>query len=282
MITLVDVLKKTSDYFESRGIPSPRLDAELIIGHSLGLDRMALYMNFDRPLTEGELQAIRPLVRRRGEREPVAWITGSKGFHKLDLVVGPGVLVPRPDTETLVEVALELIEPDEDCYVADACCGSGAIGLALASERPELKLYATDLAREALDCTRDNAQRLGLETRVAILHGSLLDPIPADRPIDYVVSNPPYIASAVLDTLEPEVARFEPRLALDGGPDGLDIYRQLVPTAAARARKAVLMEIGYDQAEAVSALFVEAGLHNVQVHRDLGKNDRVVVGTVSS
>jgi len=239
---------------------------------------MDLYMNFDRPLTEAELQAIRPLVRRRADREPVAWITGSKGFWKLDLMVGPGVLVPRPDTETLVELALEHIAEDESCFVADICCGSGAIGLALASERPSLKLYATDLSTEALDCTRENSRRLGLEDRVAVLQGSLLDPIPAERPIDYVIANPPYIASAVLDTLPPEISRHEPRLALDGGTDGLDIYRQLVPAAAARARKAVMVEIGFDQAEAVTELFVQAGLLNVQVHRDLGKKDRVVVG----
>ena len=139
MVTLVDIIKKTERYFQGRNIPSARLDAELIIGHCLGLERMALYLNFDRPMSEAELDMIRPLVRRRGEREPVAWITGTKGFYTLDLMVSPGVLVPRPDTERLVELALELIPMDQECFVADICCGSGAVGLALASERPDLK-----------------------------------------------------------------------------------------------------------------------------------------------
>ena len=281
MITLVDVLKKTEAYFKQRGIPSPRLDAELIIGHCLGLTRVNLYMNFDRPLSEDELKQIRPLVRRRGSREPVAWITGTKGFWTLDLKVRTGVLVPRPDTERLVELGLEWIEEDEECFVADICCGSGAIGLALASERPGVRIFATDLAQEALECTRANVQALGLKDRVAVLQGSLLTPIPAERPIDYVLSNPPYIASAVLDGLEPEVSQHEPRLALDGGTDGLDIYRQLILAAAKRARKGVMVEIGHDQAGSVSELFQQAGLQDVQVHTDLGKRDRVVSGRTS-
>jgi release factor glutamine methyltransferase len=281
MISLVDVLKKTEAYFKQREIPSPRLDAELIIGHCLGLTRVNLYMNFDRPLSEDELKQIRPLVRRRGNREPVAWITGTKGFWTLDLEVHTGVLVPRPDTERLVELGLEWIDEEEECFVADVCCGSGAIGLALASERPGVRIFATDLSREALDCTRANVQALGLKERVAVLHGSLLTPIPPERPIDYIVSNPPYIASAVLDGLEPEVSQHEPRLALDGGTDGLDIYRQLIPAAAQRARKGVMVEIGHDQAASVSDLFQQAGLQNVQVHADLGRRDRVVSGRTS-
>lgn len=280
MVTLVDVLKKTELYFKSRGIPSPRLDAELIIGHHLGLGRVDLYMNYDRPFTDEELAALRPSVRRRGQREPVAYITGTKGFWTLDLHVAPGVLVPRPDTERLVELALEQIEPDEDCFVADICCGSGAIGLALASERPNLKLFSTDVSPSALECTRQNAITLGLKERVAILKGHLLEAIPENRPIDYIVSNPPYIASAVLETLEPEVAKHEPREALDGGGDGLDFYRELVPAAAKRARRAVFMEIGYDQGAAVSDLFQRANLKDVRVVQDLAKNDRVVVGIV--
>ncbi len=278
MHTVADILLRTTDWFRARGIPSPRLDAELLMAHALGVDRVRLYMQFDRPLTDAELDRLRPLVARRGRREPVAWITGEKGFHELELAVRPGVLVPRPDTEALVEAALALIEGDEEVFVADIGCGSGAVGLAIAAARPGVKLYATDVSEEALACTRDNVRRLGLERRVGVLRGDLLDAVPARRPVDIVVSNPPYVPTGVLAGLEPEVRDHEPRLALDGGPDGLAVYRRLVPAAARRARRAVLVEIGHDQGPAVRALFESAGLREVTVLPDLAGRDRVVRG----
>ena len=279
MLTLVDVLKRTEGFLRERGVGSPRLDAELLLGAVLGLDRVALYVQFERPMTEEELDALRPLVRRRGAREPMAWILGTKGFHKLDLTVKSNVLVPRPDTELLVEAALARIPADTPCFVADVGCGTGAVGLAIAAERPEVRLYAIDLSEDALACTRENVAALDLGARVAVLKGSLLDPVPRARPIDVVVSNPPYIATAELDTLAPEVRDHEPRLALDGGVDGLDVYRVLVPAAAARARSAVLVEIGASQGPAVKALFEAAGLTDVTVRKDLAGHDRVVEGT---
>ncbi len=278
MTTLVDVLKRTEAFFRGKGIDTPRLDAELILGHHLGLDRVTLYMQFDRPLSEQDLAPMREHVRRRGEREPLAWVLGEKGFHKLDLAVHPGVLVPRPDSETLVDAALALIPEDEECFVADICCGSGAIGLAIASERPRVKLFATDIEVAALNCTKENVQRLGLSDRVAVLRGSLLEPIPADRPIDYIVSNPPYIVSGEIDALAPEISQHEPRTALDGGIDGLDIYRQLVPAAAQRGQVAVLVEVGAGQASDVTDLMRAAGLTNLDTHKDLAGHERVVSG----
>jgi release factor glutamine methyltransferase len=280
MITLVDVLKKTEAFFKSKGVGSPRLDAELILGHHLGLDRVQLYLQFDRPMTEDDLKPMREHVRRRGEREPMAWILGTKGFWTIDLATHKDVLVPRPDTETLVQAALERIPESGDFYVADVGCGSGAVGLSLACERADIKLFATDISDAALRCTQANIKRLSLDGRVAVLKGSLLSPIPADRPIDIVVSNPPYIPSADIEPLEPEVSRHEPRTALDGGPDGLDIYRQLIPSAAARARVAVLVEVGAGQADAVSTLMHEAGLKDIKVHMDLAGHGRVVEGSV--
>ena len=281
MLPLVDVLKKTTDFFKKKGIASPRLDAELIIGHVLGLERVQLYLEFDRPLSPRELSDIRDLVVRRGKREPVAWLLEKKGFWTLDLVVRPGVLVPRPDTETLIEVALTLLPEDEELFLVDVGCGSGAIGLSLALDRPQLKVFATDLSTEALTCTKDNAAALGLSERVAVLRGSLLEPVPAERPIDVIVSNPPYIPSADIDTLAPEVRDHEPRLALDGGVDGLDAYRQLIPAAATRARLAVVVEVGAGQAEAVAGLFTAAGLTEVSRHKDLAGIERVVSGRVA-
>jgi release factor glutamine methyltransferase len=180
-----------------------------------------------------------------------------------------------------VEAALALIPESADpVFVADVGSGTGCVGLSITGSRPGVRLYATDVSEVALEVTRENVAALGLSQRVGVLRGPLLEPIPPERPIDIIVSNPPYIPSADIDTLMPEVRDFEPRLALDGGPDGLDIYRALIPIAARRARQAVLVEIGHDQGEAVSALFREAGLHDVRITKDLGGRDRVVSGTI--
>lgn len=278
MVPLVEILQRTQRFFQERGIPSARLDAELLLAHVLGFDRVGLYLQFDRPLTNEELDRLRPLVRRRGAREPMAWILGTKGFWKFELATPPGVLVPRPDTEALVEAALSWLPEDQEAFVADVGSGTGAVGLAIAVARPKVKLYATDLSAEAIAATRDNAQRLGLAERVAVLRGALLDPIPPKRPIDVVVSNPPYIPTRDIEGLAPEIREHEPRLALDGGPDGLDVYRKLVPAAAARARLAVLVEVGDGQAPAVSELMRQAGLTEVRTWPDLSGTERVVGG----
>lgn len=276
MRPLIDVVQKTAAFFAEKGIPTARLDAELIVGHVLGLDRVKVYLNFDRPLTDAELEALRPLVRRRAAREPLAWVLGVKEFYGRDFEVRPGVLVPRPDTETLVDAFLEA-EPagDEPVYVVDVGSGSGCIGLTLALERPNVRLFAVDLSEEALAVTRANVEKHGLKDRVAVLRGDGLAPVPTARPVDWVVSNPPYIPTAELAGLAPEVAKVEPRLALDGGADGLDVYRRLVPAAAARARKGVIVEVGAGQAPAVGALM---GALSVAARKDLAGVERVVVG----
>ena len=279
-LTLGQVLDRSIDWLKQRGSASARLDAQLLIAHALGMDRIQLYLQLERPLSEDERSAIRAMLQRRGAREPVAWIVGHKGFHDLDLQVMPGVLVPRPDTETLVDAVLSRVPAEARLFLADIGCGTGAIGLALAQARPGLKVYATDLSKEALACTRANVECLGLNERVAVLQGDLLAPIPPRRPVDIVVSNPPYVPSTTLASLEPEVREHEPRLALDGGPDGLNVYRRLVPAAAARARVGVLVEVGHDQGPAIAHLFRQAGLQGVTVLRDLGRRDRVVLGTV--
>ena len=278
MTTVVDVLKKTEAFFRARGIPSPRLDAELIVGHHLGLERVALYLQFDRPLSESELRPMRADVQRRADREPVAWILGTKGFWTLDLHSHKDVLVPRPDTETLVTAALDLVPEDGPCFIADVGCGTGAVGLAILSERPQAKLFATDISDAALHCTKANVEALGINDRVAVLKGSLLEPVPESRPIDIVVSNPPYIPTAEIDGLSPEIAKHEPRLALDGGTDGLDVYRQLIPQAASRARTAVLVEHGDGQHDAIAELMRSAGLRDISEHKDLTGTVRVVAG----
>lgn len=277
-MTVADVLAASRDWLAGRGIDTARLDAELLVAHALGVERLQLYLDLQRPLSDDERGAIRALVRRRGDREPLAWITGHKGFHDIDLVVHRGVLVPRSDTEALVEALLARIPDDAELFVADIGCGTGAIGLALAHARPGIKLYAVDRSPRALANTRENVDALGLTARVGVLQGDLLAPIPPHRPVDIVVSNPPYIPTAVLRGLQPEVARHEPALALDGGADGLDVYRRLLPQAAARARIGVAVEIGHDQGAAVAAIFRGAGLTEVEVLPDLAGRDRVVLG----
>ena len=279
MLSLVDVLTRTEEYLKSKGSPSARLDAELLLSHVLDMDRLAIYLQHDRPMNEAELTALREPVRRRGNREPIATIVGRKEFWSRDFQVTPGVLVPRPDTETLILAALEVIPEGEDkLFVADVGSGSGCIGLTLALERPQVRLFALDASPSALACTKANVEALGLKDRVAVMRSDLLSAVPADRPIDVVVSNPPYIPSKDIEGLEPEVRDHEPRVALDGGPDGLDFYRRLVPVAAERARKAVLVEVGFDQAIPVMAMFRDAGLKLVRTRADLAGVERVVVG----
>lgn len=281
-LPLVEVLKRTEAFLRKKGIPSPRLEAELLLAHVLGMDRLELYLKHDRPVTLTERDALRPLVARRGGREPLSWILGRRAFHRIELKIEPGVLDPRPDTETLVETVLAEIpaEGTEPVYVADVGCGSGAVGLAIAAARPAVRLYAIDLDDTALRVTKANVAHLGLADRVAVLKGDLLDPVPANRPIDWVVSNPPYVARGDLAELEPEVRDHEPRLALDGGPDGLDIVRRLIPVAASRARLGVWLEIGHDQAVRVADLLRRADLVDLRTARDLGGVERVIGGRV--
>ncbi len=280
MLTVVEVLRRTQAFLEKKGSPSARLDAELLVAHALDIERLEVYLRHDQPLVETELARIREPVKRRGEREPVATIVGSKEFYSLSFQVEPGLLVPRPDTECLVEAALTF--DDETLYVADVGSGTGCVGLSLAHAREGWRVYCTDISPQAVRMVSKNIMALGLRERVAALTGDLLDPIPQDRPIDLVVSNPPYIPSADIDSLPPEISVHEPRAALDGGKDGLDTYRRLLPMAAERARRAVLVEVGADQAPAVAALFEEAGLRQIRFQQDLAGIDRVVIGEVEA
>ncbi len=279
--TIRSVLQWTQGFFKDKGLDTPRLDAELLIGDALKLNRVRLYMDIDRPLDDAELAGIRERVRRRGRHEPVAYITGTRGFWQLDLAVDKRVLIPRPDTERLVELALEVLKGREAPRVVDVGTGSGAIALAVASERKDAVVLAIDVSPDALAVAQANAEKAGL-TNVTFARGDLLAPARDFRP-DVVLSNPPYIDSAECERLMPDVRHFEPRLALDGGPDGLVVVRRLVREAVALlpADGALLVEIGHDQGDRCAELFSAAGFAEVAVKKDYGGRDRVVVAHVA-
>jgi release factor glutamine methyltransferase len=271
--TPLKVLSWTAAKFGERGIGSARLDAELLLAHVLRTTRVGLYTGFDKPLEEAELAAFRELIRRRLAGEPIAYLVGAQEFWSLSLRVDPRVLVPRRDTEALVEVALR--RAPAAARIADIGTGSGAVALALAKERPGAEIVATDASEDALAVARANAEALGLPVR--LLAGDLLAPLAG--PFDLIVSNPPYVPTGDLAGLPPEVRR-EPRSALDGGRDGLDVLRRLLAGAPPLlAPGGVLaVEHGFDQGETVRALFAGAGFEAVETARDLAGHERVTSG----
>jgi release factor glutamine methyltransferase len=276
--TVLKILKWTTDYFAGKGIDSARLEAELLLAATLGMDRVGLYVNFERPLDADELAAFRKRVQRRAQREPVQYILGETEFWSLTFNVSSAVLVPRADTEVLVEEALPRI--DGSVRVLDVGTGSGAIAIALAHEKPEALVTALDCSESALEVARNNALRHGVSDRVTCIVGDLAD-LPTG-PFAVIVSNPPYIPSRDWEQLMPEVRDYEPRMALDGGVDGLGAYRQL---AAQAGRILVpggwlLVEVGIGQAADVEALFRAAGLVEISQRDDYAGIPRVVMGKI--
>lgn len=275
--TILKVLSWTAERFAKENLATPRLDAEILLAHALCVDRVRLYLDFDKPLEPSELSVYRGCVQRRLAREPVAYITGQREFWSLAVGVSPAVLIPRPDTELLVEQGLALARAmGEAPTVVDVGTGSGAIALALARELPGARVVATDVDPAALEVAARNAGAHALQ--IALCAGDLLDALDPGLAPDLVVANLPYIASEELAGLEPEITRYEPRLALDGGPDGLDLIRRLIPQAAACLRPdgALALEVGWRQAAQVQQLLEQQGFSRLHVHRDLAGLERVI------
>jgi release factor glutamine methyltransferase len=266
-----DALNAAADAMAASGVETPRLDAELLLAEATGWDRAHLAAHPEADVPPPAARRYGEMVRRRLRREPVAYITGRKGFRQLELAVDPRVLIPRPETETLVELALEL-QPDR---LLDVGTGSGAIALAIASELPDCAVTATDTSAAALEVARANAERLGLVDRVRFLEGSL----PQGEDFDLVLANLPYVAEADWASLQPEVTEWEPHEALLAGPDGLDAIHTFLGTKSAEgAVRAVGLEVGEGQAGAVGALLGDAGFGEIEVRADLAGIERVVVG----
>lgn len=277
--TTLAVLDWTTQRFTDAGIAGARLEAQLLLAHVLGCSRVQLYTGFDKPLAEPELAAYRALIKRRLGGESVSYLLGEQEFWGLPFHVSEHVLVPRPDTETLIEVARELrTDRAAPCRILDLCTGSGAIAIALAKELPAATVVATEVSPDAAAIAVKNAARNGVADRVDIRVGDLFAPVAGER-FDLVVSNPPYIASAVIPTLSPEVRR-EPQLALDGGADGLQFYDRICAVARAHLVPGgwLVVEHGYDQADAVRARFEAAGFTDIVLTHDLGKNPRITRG----
>jgi len=281
--TILDLLKWTTDYFGRHAIDSPRATAEILLAHTLAVKRIDLYLKYDQPLNPAELQHYKALIKRRTAREPVAYIVGTKEFWGLDFAVAPGTLIPRPETECLVEQALEVIDaaaPRRPLHILELGTGSGAVVSALAKERPGHCFYASDRSYQTLVVARRNTAANGLAKGVHFFSGDWFSPLSPSRiHMDLLVSNPPYISSDVIPTLQPEIHQFEPVTALDGGPDGLDCIRSIIAQAPFYLQPGgwLLLETGHDQHAAIER-FVDTltAYDRVDFGKDYSGYDRIV------
>jgi release factor glutamine methyltransferase len=277
--TPLKLLGWTQGFLAGKGVDAPRLTAELLLAHALGCDRVRLYLDFDKPLGEPELARYRELVKRRAGGEPTAYLTGAREFFGHRLAVDPRVLIPRPETEQLAELALAALP--EGGSALDLGAGSGALCIALALGRPGAAVTAVDLSAGALEVARANAVALG--AAVTFLEGDLYGPLPAGQRFDVIVSNPPYLPTGELEGLQPEVRR-EPRLALDGGADGLAVLRRVVAGAPARLAPGglLLLEMHESHLETLPALCRAAGLASAEPRRDLAGLPRLTLARMAA
>ena len=283
--TVKRLLEWTTPFFARKDVDSPRLSAELLLSHVLGAPRIKLYTDYERVLSDQQLSTYRALVQRAADQEPIAYLTGRAHFFNLEFDVTPDVLIPRPDTETIVENVLQLSRNTagfEAPRVLDLCTGSGCIAAAIAHHLKAATVIAIDISEKAVAVARRNIEQLKLGDRVAVEQGDLFEPISHmvdAQPFDLILSNPPYIASAKIDRLDHSVKDYEPKIALDGGADGLAITRRILESAPDRLRAGgrVYIEIAYDQAgAALDAAKSHDQLDEVRVLKDNAGNDRVL------
>ena len=297
----LELARLAAEHLAGKGVEDPRLEAELLLAHVLGIRRLDLYLQFERPLEPDEVSAYREALRRRGRREPLQYITGEAAFRELVLRVDPRVLIPRPETEILVGAVLawaadrdeEAEEPAGEAggeagggesrglTALDVGTGSGAIALSLLTEGPFARVVATDVSTDALEVARENAARCGVADRLELRAGALWAPVGDGERFDVIVANPPYVAESERETLMPEVVEHEPAVALFSGADGLDLVRELVAGAGERLEPGGLlaMELGLGQAPVVAELVEAAGFAGVRVVDDLTGRARAVLAT---
>lgn len=277
--TIRSLLAWASADFKKRGVETARLEAEILLSHVLEIDRIRLIIDADRPLTAEELEKYKALVIRRRKNEPVAYLTGHREFFGLDFITDPRALIPRPDTEILVEVALgRTQELDLDARCLDLCTGTGCVLIALAKRRPTWQFTGIDISASALALAQKNAARLGAIWGVRWILGDLFQPLQTGERFDLITANPPYIKSSEMESLSADIRDYEPRLALDGGSSGLDYYARITELAEnyLSERGMLCLEIGFDQAAAVSELLKARGFSELELARDYGGRDRVL------
>lgn len=299
-MTVLEVIQKSSEFLAKKGVESPRLQAELLLAHVLKVPRMKLYLNFERALSESELATLRELVKRRGQREPLQHIVGCASCCGLELAVNRHVLVPWPETELLAEQGWQFLNqnqgsagcpqpaeqrrgedtaPYQPLNVLDFGTGSGCIAIALAVKCPAAQVVAVDASADALAVAKQNAARHEVADRIRFFHGDAFAALPSGMSFDLIISNPPYVPTAEIETLQPEVRDYEPRLALDGGPDGLDAFRRLAIEAGAflKAGGRIMVEFGDGQEERVREIFQGQNWVVVEAKRDYTQRPRILI-----
>lgn len=283
--TVKRILEWTSAFFDRKQIDAPRLSAELLLAHVLKVPRIKLYTDYERPLIDAELVTFREFVRRAGEHEPIAYLTGQAHFFDLELDIRPGVLIPRPDTETLVETVLTFCRHTpgmEAPRALDLCTGSGCIAAAIARHLPAATVVAVDVDPAAIEVAKANLTKLKLNDRVTVLQGDLYEPLTSlvdCAPFNLILANPPYIRTGDIAALDRNVRDFEPHLALDGGPDGLSFHRRILAGARERLLPGgkVMLEIAFDQGKAALAMAGEyPAFVDAKILKDAAGNDRVL------
>ena len=284
--TVQRILQWTTSFLQQKNVESPRLESELLLAHARNCQRIRLYTDFETPLTDDERNRMRELVKRRANREPLAYITGKREFYGRDFHIGSGVLVPRPDTETLIDVCLDHLPRDQPLSVCEVGFGSGCISITLAKQRPQLKVVASDISAEAMQFAEQNVELHSVSQQVLLVAGNAFDPIAELNAglFDGIVSNPPYIRNDEMAELAPEVAMYEPAMALVSGEDGLDLIRELIQQAPTYLKPGGWMALELDpaQSDEVAELFTKNGFQKPCIHNDLSGQDRVVAARLKN
>jgi len=287
--TIQKLLNWVTQHFTDKRIDSPRLSAELLLSHVLGMKRIELYTQFDKPLSRKQLDELHGLVKRAGQNEPIAYLVGKTEFYSLQLNVAPDCMIPRPETELLVERAIEFLRKRTGGqFVCDLCTGCGCIAVAIAKNYPDARILATDISDAALAVAAQNLEKYGLQERIQLRCGDLFDPIMPQLDVskfDLIVCNPPYVSAAEYEKLDRNIRDYEPKSALFAGEDGLDIYRRIAEKVDQflKPDAALMLEIGYGQGQAVRELLDQTGVFGkIKIERDFSDNDRLVTATKPS
>jgi release factor glutamine methyltransferase len=284
-VTVLEAIQKSAEFLGKKNVESPRLQAELLLAHLLKMPRMKLYLNFERALSPAETDALRELIKRRAAREPLQHIVGSTSFCGFEIVVNHHALVPRPETELLAEFGWNFLSAlnSQNVTALDFGTGTGCIAIALAAKCPDANIVVTDISAEAIALAKENAARNKVSERIEFLQGDGFAAIAADSKFDLISSNPPYIPSTEIETLQPEVRDFDPRAALDGGADGLDFYRKLAAEAKPFLKPdgKIMLEFGDGQADAIKSIFENEKWVVEAVREDYSQRARILVASLN-